>query len=93
MHKSLTAILACVTMLTIFGFLGQVWWAFDLASHFRLQYFIVLVVLVIFFIKAKKWKSTGVGVIFGVVNFMLINPYIETMNSVANENQSKIRVL
>ena len=93
MYKTLTAILACVTILTIFGFLGQVWWAFDLASHFRLQYFIVLVVLVIFFIKAKKWKSTGVGLFFGVVNFILISPYIGIISSVTEENQSEIRIL
>jgi len=93
MHKSLTAILACVTMLTIFGFLGQVWWAFDLASHFRLQYFIVLVVLVIFFIKAKKWKSTGVGLFFGVANFIVISPYIGVISSVTEEDQSEIRIL
>jgi len=73
--------------------LGQLWWVFDLASHFRFQYFIVLVVLIVFFIKEKKWKSTGVGVVFGVANFMLISPCIEIMNSVVNENQSKTRVL
>jgi endonuclease/exonuclease/phosphatase (EEP) superfamily protein YafD len=93
MYKNLTAILACVTMLTIFGFLGQVWWVFDLASHFRLQYFIVLVVLVIFFIKEKKWKSTGVGLFFGVTNFILISPYIGIMSSVTEEDQSEIRIL
>jgi len=93
MCKTLTAILVCVTILTIFGFLGQLWWVFDLASHFRLQYFMVLVVLVVFFVKAKKWKSTGVGVVFGIANFMLISPYIGTINSVTEEGQSKIRVL
>jgi endonuclease/exonuclease/phosphatase (EEP) superfamily protein YafD len=93
MHKTLTAILACVTILTVFGFLGQVWWVFDLASHFRLQYFIVLIVLVIFCIKAKKWKSTGVGLFFGLANFVLISPYIGIISSVAEENQSEIRIL
>jgi endonuclease/exonuclease/phosphatase (EEP) superfamily protein YafD len=93
MYKTLTFILACVTMLTIFGFLGQLWWVFDLASHFRLQYFIVLVVLVVLFIKAKKWKSTGVGLLFGVANFILISPYIGTISSVTEKDQSKIRIL
>jgi endonuclease/exonuclease/phosphatase (EEP) superfamily protein YafD len=93
MYKTLTAILACVTILTIFGFLGQLWWAFDLASHFRVQYFIVLVVLVIFFIKTKKWKSTAVGAIFGVANFMLIGPYLGTISSVTEDIQPKIRIL
>ena len=93
MYKTLTAIFACVIILTIFGFLGQVWWVFDLASHFRLQYFIVLVVLVMFFIKAKKWKSTGVGLFFGVANFILISPYIGIMNSVIEEDKSEIRIL
>ena len=93
MYKVLTSILACVTMLTIFGFLGQLWWVFDLASHFRLQYFIVLVILVLFFVKAKKWKATGVGMIFGLANFMLISPYIGTISSAIGEDQSKIRIL
>jgi endonuclease/exonuclease/phosphatase (EEP) superfamily protein YafD len=93
MYKTLTAILTCVTILTIFGFLGQVWWVFDLASHFRLQYFMVLVVLVVFFVKAKKWKSTGVGLFFGVANFILVSPYIGTTSSVTEADQSKIRIL
>ena len=93
MYKILTFILACVTILTIFGFLGQLWWIFDLASHFRLQYFIVLVILVVFFIKAKQWESTGVGLFFGMVNFILISPYIGTINSVTEEGQSQIRIL
>ena len=93
MYKTLTFILICVTMLTSIGFLGQLWWVFDLASHFRLQYFIVLVILVVFFVKARKWKSTGVGLFFGVVNFILISPYIGTINSVAEEGQSQIKIL
>jgi endonuclease/exonuclease/phosphatase (EEP) superfamily protein YafD len=93
MYKALIFILACVTMLTIFGFLGQYWWVFDLVSHFRLQYFIVLVVLVVFFVKEKKWKSTGVGLFFGVANFILISPYIGTINSDTEEGQPKIRIL
>ena len=93
MYKALTYILAFVTMLTIVGFMGQLWWVFDLASHFRPQYFIALVILVVLFAKAKKWKSTGVGIICGLANFMLISPYIGTINSVTEANQSKIRIL
>ena len=93
MYKALIFILTCVTILTIFGFLGQYWWVFDLVSHFRPQYFIVLVVLVVFFVKEKKWKSTGVGLFFGVANFILISPYIGTINSDTEEGQPKIRIL
>ena len=93
MYKTLTYILSCVTILTIFGFFGQLWWVFDLVSHFRIQYFSVLVVLVIFFVKAKRWKSTVVGAIFGVANFMLISPYIGTIIPVTKEGQSQIRIL
>jgi endonuclease/exonuclease/phosphatase (EEP) superfamily protein YafD len=93
MYKALIFILTCVTMLTIFGFLGQYWWVFDLVSHFRPQYFIVLVVLVVFFVKEKKWKSMGVGLFFGVANFILISPYIGTINSDTEEGQPKIRIL
>ena len=93
MYKALTFILAFVTMLTIVGFMGQLWWVFDLASHFRPQYFIVLVILVVFFAKAKKWKSTGVGIVCGLVNFMLISPYIGNTNSVTEVDRPKIRIL
>ena len=93
MYKALTFILTFVTMLTIVGFMGQLWWVFDLASHFRPQYFIALVILVVFFAKAKKWKSTGVGIICGLANFMLISPYIGSMNLVTEIDKSKIRIL
>jgi endonuclease/exonuclease/phosphatase (EEP) superfamily protein YafD len=93
MYKALTFILALVSTLTIFGFMGQLWWVFDLASHFRPQYFIALVILVVFFAKAKQWKLTGVGIVCGLANFMLISPYIGTINSVTEIDQSKIRIL
>jgi endonuclease/exonuclease/phosphatase (EEP) superfamily protein YafD len=93
MYKALTFILAFVTTLTIVGFMGQFWWIFDLASHFRPQYFIALVILVVFFAKAKKWKSTGVGIVCGLVNFMLISPYIGNTNSVTEVDRPKIRIL
>jgi len=93
MYKALTFILSFVTMLTIVGFMGQFWWIFDLASHFRPQYFIALVILVVFFAKAKRWKSTGVGIICGLANFMLISPYIGTINSVTEIDKPKIRIL
>jgi endonuclease/exonuclease/phosphatase (EEP) superfamily protein YafD len=44
--------LAC--MGTASGFLGRLWWVFDLASHFRLQYAVTLTLLALAWL-ARQW--------------------------------------
>lgn len=65
--------LACLG--TLAGFLGRTWWVFELTSHFRLQYFIFLVIssLFLFF---NNGIYLGLGAFFfALLNLFLLVPY------------------
>lgn len=71
----LAALLAyALAGLTGAGFLGGVWWGFDLASHFRVQY-LVMLVPVLALLVGLRWRRTalpaGVAVL---VNLALVAP-------------------
>ncbi len=65
---------SAVCLLTVVGFLGGIWWGFDLASHFRVQYAVVLA-LVLVVLAGVRWRRTA-GVAAGalLVNLALIVP-------------------
>ena len=69
---ALVACAGCVPTYT--GFLGTAWWRFDLTSHFRVQYFVVLTAGTIVFAVGRKWKMAIVPGISAVLNLALILP-------------------
>lgn len=59
---------------TVLGLLGRFWWAFDLFSHFRAQYFYTLLtVAFLFLVRRRYWATTGFG-LFAVLNLCSILP-------------------
>lgn len=63
-----------LTSLTVAGFLGAVWWGFDLASHFRLQY-IALLVPVLAVLVGVRWRRTALAAGLALaVNLALVVP-------------------
>lgn len=60
--------------LTVVGFLGAVWWGFDLASHFRGQY-IALLTPLLALLAAMRWRATAVLTGLALVaNLALVAP-------------------
>jgi endonuclease/exonuclease/phosphatase (EEP) superfamily protein YafD len=52
------AVLAvALSVLTLAGFLGGIWWGFDLASHFRVQY-VALLIPVLALLAGVRWRRT-----------------------------------
>jgi endonuclease/exonuclease/phosphatase (EEP) superfamily protein YafD len=68
-----TAIVALMGA-TIFGFAGAVWWPFDLFSHFRLQYVIALLLMLLLALLLKRWKLAALAFIGAGMNVALIAP-------------------
>ncbi len=59
---------------TLFGFLGRLWWFFDLFSHFRVQYFWGLVAVAALLLLLKRRKlAAGFGAA-AVINLAVILP-------------------
>ncbi len=74
--------------LTVAGFLGGIWWGFDLASHFRVQY-AALLVPVIAVLAGVGWRrSAGVATTALLVNLALVAPLYLAQPAAADGNET-----
>jgi endonuclease/exonuclease/phosphatase (EEP) superfamily protein YafD len=65
---------ATVCLLTLLGFLGRLWWFFDLTSHFRGQYFFILILSSLIFLLGKQPAAAGGAVFFALINLAFVVP-------------------
>ncbi len=63
-----------VILCTIIGFLGKAWWLFDLFSHFRLQYLLLLAIFSLLFAVSGRFPEATLSGVFALVNLFLILP-------------------
>lgn len=59
-------------MLSLLGFFGRSWWVFDIFSHFRLQYFLILTASTLIFALGRYTLPTLVVACLAIVNLVLI---------------------
>ena len=71
-------LLLSTSILTITGFLGRLSWILEMTSHFRVQYFFILIILTILFFFAKHKKLAVSSLTFALINLILIYPYWST---------------
>lgn len=64
--------LTCVA--SMFAFLGQGSWFFDLFTHFRVQYLVGLLVLSLLLLLGKYYKIALLCFVFALINFYCIMP-------------------
>ncbi|MEE9171911.1 MAG: endonuclease/exonuclease/phosphatase family protein [candidate division NC10 bacterium] len=65
--------MVCIS--TVAGFLGRLWWIFELASHFRAQYFLFLMGSAFLFLLGRKQRAAIIVTVFALVNLSLIVPF------------------
>jgi len=63
-----------IAALTAVGFLGGIWWGFDLAAKFRVQYTLVLLISSAVLAVVHRWWAIGVAAMALMVNLALIVP-------------------
>lgn len=63
-----------VSLVTVIGFLGRLWWTFDLFSHFRVQYFVLLTGFSLLALFIGIIQVSIIGLIFALVNLITIIP-------------------
>ena len=61
-------------LLTVLGFLGRTWWAFDLTVHFRVQYAVTLTLLALALLLARNYRRATSAGLFALVNLACIAP-------------------
>lgn len=71
----LNLLLVLASLGTMIGFLGQVWWGFDAATHFRMQYLVVLLFCAVLYLLLKYVRRAVLASLFGLLNFVFIVPF------------------
>jgi endonuclease/exonuclease/phosphatase (EEP) superfamily protein YafD len=86
-------ILACLATLTSFA--GQVWWGFELATHFRAQYALALGGFTLILLALRQWGWSALFGAFALLNLALIAPAFWEDNYVTSvfKNQPSLRAL
>ena len=59
---------------TVVGFLGNLWWVFDLFSHFRVQYLTGLLALMVVYVLGKRRRGLVLAGVTAALNLVLIAP-------------------
>jgi len=68
-----TMFIVCIS--TAAGFFGRLWWPFELASHFRAQYFVVLLASAVLFLLQKGQPAAILAAVFALINLSVIVPF------------------
>ena len=70
----LSVLAVTLALLTFVGFYVRLWWVFDIISHFRVQYFVILLLLAFLFLLGKKYRQAAFAGVFACINCLLIIP-------------------
>lgn len=88
-------ILACLA--TLAGFAGQFWWGFELATHFRVQYALVLGGFALILLALRQWRWLALFGAFALLNLAFVIPAFweeaPTTPVIAAGNLSTLRAL
>ncbi len=87
---------ALICAASLIGFGGQIWWVFELASHFRLQYALALGLCLPPLLYWRRYRWVAVFSVFALLNAMLLAPRLLPRAEAAVHpgiNQPTFRVL
>jgi endonuclease/exonuclease/phosphatase (EEP) superfamily protein YafD len=80
-----------LAFLTTAGFLGGIWWAFDLAAHFRVQYAALLIPVVAVLTGLRRLRSAVLAGVALLVNIALVVPlFLATPAAPAGEDTLRV---
>lgn len=88
-----TAAGSIVCLCTLTGFLGGSFWMFELTSHFRVQYFVILLGLAGALSLGRRWRSAALFFSFALINFWLLIPYIGFTKAAIDSDQNAVCLL
>jgi len=72
-----TTVFVCIC--TAAGFLAPSWWFFELFSHFRVQYYVILAACGLIYLAKRKHREAILAIAFAIVNFSVVGNFqVET---------------
>ena len=63
-----------VSLASVAGFGGRLWWRFDQLSHFRVQYLVSLTLACLLFLIGRRYTAAWLTAAFALLNLILILP-------------------
>jgi endonuclease/exonuclease/phosphatase (EEP) superfamily protein YafD len=84
------ALLCCAT---VTGFLGRLWWLFDLTSHFRVQYAVLLAGVALLVLLPRKSRLSLVFAGFSLVNAATVMPLYVGRGHATMDGARTLRVM
>ncbi|MFN0107455.1 MAG: endonuclease/exonuclease/phosphatase family protein [Blastocatellia bacterium] len=83
-----------VPALTLTAFCGDVYWWFELTTHFRLQYFVSSAIFLAIFALLKMRRWAGIALVCLAINAAFVLPwYLPSSNSAQTGDGQKLRLL
>ena len=83
-----------VPILTAAAFLGNLYWWFELTTHFRFQYLAFSVAFLLLFALLKQWRWAGIAFLCLAINATFVLPWYWPLKSVqAGNGGQKLRLL
>lgn len=80
-------------LLTLAGFLGRFWWLFDLTSHFRVQYALVLILIALILLAKRRVIFCLVFLVFSLINASQFLGLYSNGRETAGDSPRKLRVM
>ncbi|MEE9232851.1 MAG: endonuclease/exonuclease/phosphatase family protein [Nitrospirales bacterium] len=78
---------------TVLGYFGYYWWLFELASHFRVQYFFILLTCAVLFLGIGEFREAFLVGVFSLVNLFTIMPYNAEVHAVTRAPESDVQIV
>ncbi len=93
MSRVAIAVLGLFAFVTFAGFLGKVWWVFDLVGNFRFQYFLVLALLAVAAGVARRPQMFAVAMMLALINAAMVAQALWGSPPVQDPSRETVTVL
>lgn len=90
LQRTLTLISVAGWLAALVGFLGQLWWRFEIASHFRWQYALALGLWAGFLALFRRWRTGAVTLLIALLNLVLLVPFYSRPGEKSGEPELRI---
>jgi endonuclease/exonuclease/phosphatase (EEP) superfamily protein YafD len=84
LDRLLVLLTTVVVVVSVLPLGARWWWVLDLTTHFRLQYLLSTVLLLVLTLPRRLWRASAALVAAGAISLMPVLPYWPSQNTDAN---------
>ena len=84
LDRLLVLLTTVVVVVSVLPLGARWWWVLDLTTHFRLQYLLSTVVLLVLALPRRLWRASAALIAAGAISLTPVLPYVPSQNGTAN---------